>query len=752
MDITQLYLADEIKDSMGSYAKETLRERSIPDLRDGMLPVHRRIIYAMYNQKWFHNRQRVKSVKVVGEVIGQYHPHGDASIYNAIARQSQDWIVRHPLIDMQGNNGSIDGDPPASARYTEARLSKIAEYLYEDLKIPESIDWQLNFDESTKEPKFLPAEYPNIMIQGISGIAYGHASEIAPHNLEEILKSCILLVDNPDLSFEDLHVKGPDFPTGATIINGKDMKEIYETGKGTIIVRADYDIETHRGKRSIVFKNVPYKIDKPGAVLKIQDLIDEKELPGALTVRDESSKDVRIVVELDEDADEKILTEIIYQKTALQSNFNMNMTMISQGKPKRLSLVSVLNQFNAFREETNRRILTRQNELDKERMHIIEGFFILLNHTDDIIEIIKNSKGKASARPILMEKYQLTEPQANAILDLRIHRISQNDKDAYIEEYKEKKEKVENREILLSDQEIMNAYMKMKYNKILEEMKDHTERQTKVLLDIENVEIDPEDLIVKENTVVGVNPEGQIKRSTVRSYNATENDDERYFRIETDTHQDLVIFTNKGHYFYLPVIDIKEGRWNQDGSNISSYGISLESDEHIISIAEYEEDALLLVFRENGKGKLTKSKEIPKTQMRKYSFGGSKEDSDVLIAGFIDPEQPLQFRTLKTYKTKKDPVLESINLDPETIGTNGIGAFGKQLFNLKNKEFIDIIPLSKNVEIDKLGHATTPLEDEHLGIDYPNKLYNQDPQPLRNLQKELDIIEEQQADQEETMD
>lgn len=742
---TVIDMRDALSRGFGDYARYTIQERGLPDLRDGLLPVQRRILYGMNEMGNIHSKPMVKAARSVGEVMGKYHPHGDSSIYGAMMRLSKDWVLNYPLIEPKGNNGSIDGDSYAAMRYVELRLSKIANYLLDNIHKKGLIEWGKNFDDSLDEPKYLPAQYPNILIGGVNSISTGYASKIPPHNLKEILKAAILLLDNPNTPFKDLGILGPDLPTGGVIINGKEAERIYSVGKGTFRVRGRYTVEqdTKRSKtKRVVFTEIPYESKKPDIEEAIHKLLNNKQLNGVVSVQDESDKDgIRFVITVTRDTDVDLLTDILFKKTPLQGTVNLNMTVIDQGRPYRMGIIPLLNKFNAFRLGIVQRELEADNEVDKKRLHILEGLFVLAENTDAIIKLVKESSSKGDARTKLMTEFGISELQANAILELQVHRMSQVSLDEFKNEHAEVSERVSTRDTILASEELLKETVKVQYQDILEDQKKVLKRKTKVLKDVKEVEIKLDALIQKEEVYVGVTPTGFIKRSTARSYTATDKEGFDEFAIKTTTHDHVILWTDKGQYMYYPVHELDDMRWGDEGVHASRLGAELDEDETFIGISEYKKDANYLLVRTSGKGKLGKAEELEVARFRKtYSCGSVKDGERVVCVGLIDPSETIELRTSRYLKTTGEVKEESLVVKVEDIGEIGVKAYGRLLVRLGKSKTLESVSIVGSEGIDEVGKASNERE---VIYKKPSIKFNQMPQPFTNESLlESELVEE----------
>ena len=593
--IQQVEITEEMQKSYLDYAMSVIVARALPDVRDGLKPVHRRIIYAMHRMGLSHAAHYTKSAKVVGEVLGKYHPHGDTPVYEAMVRMAQDFAMRYPLVDGQGNFGSVDGDSPAAMRYTEARLAAISEALLYDLD-KNTVDFADNFDGSLKEPVFLPAVLPNLLINGASGIAVGMATNIPPHNLGEIVDATMHLIDKPDASVEELmeFVKGPDFPTGAQIYDISEITAAYATGRGKIMMRAKADIEETKGGRfQVVVTEIPYQVNKANLVTRIAELVKEKKLDGIADLRDESDrKGMRVVVELKRDARPKSVLNNLYKHTALQQSFPVNVVALVEGTPQTLTLKMILERFIFHRQN----VITRRSqfELDeaKKRAHILEGLKIAVDSIDAVIETIKKSQDAAAAKVNLMQKFKLTEVQALAILDMQLKRLAALERQKIEDELAMVREEIAYLEDLLAHPEKILTVSKKELLKLKERFGD--ERRTKVYKQ-KIGEFSEEDLISNEPTIVTITVGGYVKRQDITSFRTqrrggkgiagitTKEEDTVAQLIAAQTHDNLLFFTDRGRVFQLKVYDLPESSRISKGVAIVNL-LELQPNEKVLSI------------------------------------------------------------------------------------------------------------------------------------------------------------------------
>ena len=625
-----LPLEEVIGDRFGRYSKYIIQDRAIPDARDGLKPVQRRILYAMHVEGNTHEKGFRKSAKTVGNVIGNYHPHGDTSVYDAMVRMSQDWKVRNVLIEMHGNNGSMDGDPPAAMRYTEARLSAIASELLLDID-KRTVDFIPNFDDTSSEPTVLPATFPNLLVNGSTGISAGYATDIPPHNLGEVIDAVIYRMDHPGCSVDKLmeFVPGPDFPTGGIIQGIDGIKKAYETGKGKVIVRSKTDIETVRGgKQQIVITEVPYDVNKANMVKKIDELRLDRKVEGISEVRDETDRTgLRIVIELRKDADAEGVLNYLYKYSDLQITYHFNMVAIHQRRPQLMGLREMLDAYVDHRKD----VITKRSQFDlqkaQDRAHIIDGLVKALSILDEVIAIIRASKDKRDAKNNLMAKFEFTEPQAEAIVSLQLYRLTNTDITALRKEAEELAKLIEELTAILSDEKKLISVIKKELKDIQKRISDP--RRTKIEAEIAEIKINLEALIASEDVIVTVTKEGYVKRTSQRSYAASngqdygmKDSDRILAQLDMNTKDVLLLFTNKGNYLFCPVHELPDIRWKDIGQHIANI-IPIERDESIISaisVDDFEKEHYLLFITKNGMVKKTELKQY-KAQRRSKSLG-----------------------------------------------------------------------------------------------------------------------------------
>ena len=613
--ILELPLKDLISDRYGEYAKTIIQERALPDARDGLKPVQRRILYAMHKDGNTHEKAYRKSAKTVGLVIGNYHPHGDSSIYDAMVRLSQDWKVNHTLIEMHGNNGSIDDDPAAAMRYTEARLAEISSTLLEDID-KDTVIWTPNFDDTENEPTVLPARFPNLIVNGSTGIAAGYATNIPPHNLKEVIEGTVYRINNPNSTINDLMkiIKGPDFPTKGIAQGIDGIKEAFTTGRGRIVIRSKVDIEKVKGGiQQIVVREIPYEVIKTNIVKKIDDIRYNKELDGILDVRDESDRTgLRIVIDVKKDADANLILNYLYKNTDLQVYYNYNMVAIVNNRPMYLGLLDMLDAYIEFYKDF---VLRRTKyEFDKRlnRCHILEGLIKAVSVLDEVIKIIRGSKDKADAKKNLIDRFQFTEAQAEAIVQLRLYRLTNTDIFALKDEYKQLVKEMRDLNEIINNPISLNKVLCTE----LTELKDKFshERYTVIEDKIDEIVIDKIDMIANERVMVSFTKDGYVKKVSLRSYNSTESSlpglketDELIGYTEADSIDTLMAFTASGEYVLVPLYEIDESKWRDIGNHISDY-VKVNNAEQFVSaylVKDFDTYAWIITASQDGMIKRT---------------------------------------------------------------------------------------------------------------------------------------------------
>lgn len=629
----------------GRYSKYIIQERALPDIRDGLKPVQRRILYSMYKDGNTHDKGYRKSAKSVGNIMGNFHPHGDSSIYDAMVRMSQDWKNREVLVEMHGNNGSMDGDPPAAMRYTEARLSEIASHFLSDID-KETVSWAWNFDDTEKEPTVLPAAFPNLLVNGATGISAGYATDIPPHNLAEVIDATIYMIDHPQTSVDDLMamLPGPDFPTGAIIQGQSEIKKAYETGKGRVVVRSKCEIESLKGgKEQILVTEIPYEINKAALVKKIDDVRVANKVPGIAEVRDESDREgLRIAIELKKEADSQAILNYLLKYTDLQVNYTFNIVAIDDYRPRQVGLIPILSSYIAHRRE----VIISRSMFDRtkaeKRLHIVEGLIRVLSILDEVIALIRASENKADAKENLKISYDFTEEQAEAIVTLQLYRLTNTDIVDLQQEEADLKETIARLSAIIGDDKTLYTLMKRELRDVKKQY--GTPRRSRLEAEAKAIEIDTHRLIVEEDTYISVTRGGYIKRTSPRSYNAStpkelgkRDDDTVVFIGQAKTTQHALLFTDKGNVIYRPVHEIADIKWKDLGEHISQQLQNFETDESIIfaDVLDDFDDTLYMAVTKEGLIKRFSKKDL--TPWRAYKskstkYAKFKSDSDKVVA------------------------------------------------------------------------------------------------------------------------
>ena len=630
----------------GRYSKYIIQDRALPDIRDGLKPVQRRILYSMNKDGNTFDKSYRKSAKSVGNIMGNFHPHGDSSIYDAMVRMSQDWKNREILVEMHGNNGSMDGDPPAAMRYTEARLSEIAGYLLQDIE-KKTVPFAWNFDDTEKEPTVLPAAFPNLLVNGSTGISAGYATDIPPHNLAEVIDATVYMIDHPTAKVEKLmeFLPGPDFPTGAIIQGRDEIKKAYETGKGRVVVRSKTEIEKLKGgKEQIVITEIPYEINKANLVKKIDEVRVNNKVAGIAEVRDESDRDgLRIAIELKKDANTELVLNYLLKYTDLQINYNFNMVAIDNFTPRQVGIVPILSSYIAHRRE----VILARSRFDKEkaekRLHIVEGLIRVISILDEVIALIRASENKADAKENLKVSYEFTEEQAEAIVTLQLYRLTNTDVVVLQEEEAELREKIAMLAAVIGDERTLYNLMKKELREV--KKKFATPRLSSLEDTAKVIEIDTVSLIAEEETYVSVTKAGYIKRTSPRSFAAStleeigkREDDRLIFTQVAKTTQHLLMFTTLGNVIYRPIHELADIRWKDIGEHLSQTITNFETNEEILYaevVDQFDDATTYFAATRLGQIKRVERKEF--TPWRTYKsksvkYAKLKDDSDQIVA------------------------------------------------------------------------------------------------------------------------
>lgn len=682
-------LEDIMGERFGSYSKYIIQDRAIPDARDGLKPVQRRILYSMHKEKNTYDKGYRKSAKTVGDVIGNYHPHGDTSIYDAMVRMSQPWKTRLPYIDMHGNNGSIDGDSPAAYRYTEARLSKISNEMLRDID-KDTVEFSPNFDDTTVEPTVLPARFPALLVYGAQGISAGYATNIPPHNLTEIIDATIHRIDYPNCELDTLmkFVKGPDFPTGGVVEGLDGIRQAYETGRGKIIVKSKYQIEESKSVTSIVITEIPFEVNKALMVKKIDEIRIDKKIDGIVEVRDESAADVRVVIDVKKNANIDLIINYLLKNTDMQIAYNFNVVAIVNRRPKLLGLAAALDAFIAHQ----RQVVKRRTEFDlkhaKARYHIVEGLIKCISILDEVIKVIRASKNKTDAKDNLVKEFDFTEIQAEAIVTLQLYRLTNTDVVA-LENEKASLEKIINGlTAILGNEEILKSVMKKDLQDVKKEY--DTPRITEIRNEITEIKIDTMAMIPKEDVVVMVTKDGYIKRTSFRSYTASNPEDitikENDYILgiyEMNTTDTILLFTSAGNYLHIPVHTIPDLKWKDMPKHVSNL-IELAQDETVVSALpayNFDSNSNVIIATRNGMIKRSKLKDFKLQRYSKATSCIKLKDDDALISAFIEKQNYLFLTTDSGY---------GLSFKTDEVPLVGVKAAGVKAIKLKDDHLISI--------------------------------------------------------------
>ncbi|WP_368651316.1 DNA topoisomerase IV subunit A [Lactococcus raffinolactis] len=693
-NVQKLSLEEIMGDRFGRYSKYIIQERALPDIRDGLKPVQRRILYSMNKDGNIFDKGYRKSAKSVGNIMGNYHPHGDSSIYDAMVRLSQDWKMGQVLVEMHGNNGSMDGDPPAAMRYTEARLSEISAYLLQDID-KDTVPFAWNFDDTEKEPTVLPASFPNLLVNGSTGISAGYATDIPTHNLSEVIDATVYMIDHPTATVDKLmdFLPGPDFPTGATIQGKSEIKKAYETGKGKVVVRSKTKIEELKGgKKEIVVTEIPYELNKATLVKKIDDVRVNAKVAGIAEVRDESDRDgLRIAIELRKDADAELILNYLLKYTDLQVNYNFNMVAIDNATPRQVGIVPILSSYISHKRDIIRsRSIYDRNKAEK-RLHIVEGLIRVLSILDEVIALIRASDNKADARENLMASYDFTEPQAEAIVTLQLYRLTNTDVVTLQSEEAELKARITTLSAIINDEKTMFNVMKRELREV---KKKFGQPRKSILVDeVVAVEVEAASLIVKEETIVSVTRSGYVKRTTPRSFSASKleeigkrGDDRLIFHQPAVTTQHLLMFTTFGNVIYRPIHELDDIKWKDIGTHSSSLVNNFSQEEEILFVQILDDFDLesreLMVSTKFGlikKVALADFKPWRTYRSKSAQYAKFKQADDRVVSVDFDRNADVMLVTYNGY---------ALRFPSQDVPVVGAKAAGVKSINLKDDDFV----------------------------------------------------------------
>ncbi|HEP2824972.1 TPA: DNA topoisomerase IV subunit A [Streptococcus pyogenes] len=689
-NIQNMSLEDIMGERFGRYSKYIIQERALPDIRDGLKPVQRRILYSMNKDGNTFEKGYRKSAKSVGNIMGNFHPHGDSSIYNAMVRMSQNWKNREILVEMHGNNGSMDGDPPAAMRYTEARLSEIAGYLLQDIE-KNTVSFAWNFDDTEKEPTVLPAAFPNLLVNGSSGISAGYATDIPPHNLSEVIDAVVYMIDHPKASLEKLmeFLPGPDFPTGGIIQGADEIKKAYETGKGRVVVRSRTEIEELKGgKQQIIVTEIPYEVNKAVLVKKIDDVRVNNKVPGIVEVRDESDRTgLRIAIELKKDADSQTILNYLLKYTDLQVNYNFNMVAIDHFTPRQVGLQKILSSYISHRKD----IIIERSKFDKakaeKRLHIVEGLIRVLSILDEIIALIRSSDNKTDAKENLKVSYDFSEEQAEAIVTLQLYRLTNTDIVTLQNEENDLRDLITTLSAIIGDEATMYNVMKRELREV--KKKFANPRLSELQAESQIIEIDTASLIAEEETFVSVTRGGYLKRTSPRSFNASSleevgkrDDDELIFVKQAKTTEHLLLFTTLGNVIYRPIHELTDLRWKDIGEHLSQTISNFATEEEILyaDIVTSFDQGLYVAVTQNGFIKRFDRKELSpwrtyKSKSTKYVKLKDDKDRVVTLSPVI--MEDLLLVTKNGY---------ALRFSSQEVPIQGLKSAGVKGINLKNDD------------------------------------------------------------------
>ena len=723
------YTLEEIMgDRFGRYAKSIIQDRALPDVRDGLKPVQRRILWSMYESHNTYDKPFRKSAKAVGDIMGHYHPHGDSSIYDALVRLSQRWKMREPLVEIHGNNGSIDGDGPAASRYTEARLSKIANVMLSDIN-KDAVKMTLNYSDEDLEPTVLPAHFPALLVNGSTGISAGYATNIPPHNLAEVIDATIKRIDSPNCRLDTILeiIKGPDFPTGGVVEGKEGLIQAYTTGKGKVVLKANYEIIEEKGKKQILIKEIPYEVLKEQLKKKIEDIKSDKKIDGIVDVIDESDRTnmARLVIELKKDADANLIINYLLKNTDLQINYNFNVVAIDNKRPKTLGLLEILDAFILHKEEV---VINRSKfdlEHSKKRLHIVEGFIKALDILDEVIKTIRKSKNKADAIENLVKEYDFTTEQATAIVMMQLYKLTNTDVTDLQNEHANLLELIKYLTSVINDESVLKGVMKEELRSIKKEFA--TPRRTIIKDEITEIKIDELSMIPKEDFIVSVSKSGYIKKLSIKVYNSNNETDyvlkEKDYLIglyKINNIDTIILITNLGNYCYLPVRDITECKYKDIGKHISSY-IPLSEGETIIAsfgIKNFDSRTITL-FSKYGFVKQTELSNLPVTRYSKpMTIFKLKDNDEVVSASINDGVVYIVTENGFALKFNKEEI-PVVGL--KTSGVKGIKLVSDSVVSAfvtnENHEYITIFTdknTAKRVKLEEIDYSKRSLKGDNI--------------------------------------
>lgn len=723
------YTLEEIMgDRFARYSKAIIQDRALPDVRDGLKPVQRRILWSMYESHNTYDKPFRKSAKAVGDIMGHYHPHGDSSIYDALVRLSQKWKMREPLVEMHGNNGSIDGDGPAASRYTEARLSRLSNVMLADIN-KDAVKMTLNYSDEDLEPTVLPAHFPALLVNGSTGISAGYATNIPPHNLGEVIDATIKRIESPNCRLETILeiIKGPDFPTGAVVEGKEGLIDAYTSGKGKVVVRANYEIVEEKNRRYILIKEIPYEVLKEQLKKKIEDIKSDKKIEGILDVIDESDSVnlARLVIELKKDADANLIINYLLKNTDLQINYNFNVVAIVNRRPKVLGILEILDAFIEHKKEV---VLNRSRfdlEHSKARSHIVEGLIKAMDILDEVIKTIRSSKNKQDAIENLAKEYDFTSEQATAIVMMQLYKLTNTDVTDLRNEFDSLMKQIEYLNSILNDESVLKGVMKDELKQIKKDFA--TERRTIIKDEVTEIKIDELSMISKEDYIVSVSKAGYIKKLSIKAYN--QNNESEYVLKEKDyliglykinNIDTIILITNLGNYCYLPVREITENKYKEIGRHISSY-INMSEGEQIIAsfgIKDFDERTITL-FSKEGMTKQTELKSLPVSRYSKpMTIFKLKENDEVVSASMNEGDVYIITKGGFALKFSKEEIPV---VGPKASGVKGIKLTNDEVtggfITNDTHEYITLFTdknTAKRIKLDEIDFSKRSLKGENI--------------------------------------
>lgn len=722
-NIVNADITKELKTSYLSYAMSVITGRALPDVRDGLKPVHRRILYAMMDLGLWHSKPHKKSARIIGEVLGKYHPHGDLAVYDALVRMAQDFSLRYTLVDGQGNWGSVDGDSPAAQRYTEARLSKIAEEMLVDIE-KNTVDFGPNYDNTLKEPLVLPSKIPNLIVNGSSGIAVGMATNIPTHNLSEVCDALVAVLEKPDLETKDImqFIKGPDFPTGATIINQYDLPQIYSSGRGSVYIRGNYHLEEKQKGKKIVFTDIPYKVNKSAVIEKIAKLVNEGVIKGISDLRDESNKDgMRIVIETSHNADPEIVVNSLFKHTELENSFGVNILVLDKGQPKLMNIKELLQAYLEHRLEVTKRWLAFDIEKLTQKLHILEGLMICINNIDEAIELIKSSKDPLTAKQKLIQRFALDEIQAQAILDMKLQKLTGLEIDNLKRDFDETKKQIAEYKDLLSSESKLKEFIKKEILEIKQKYGD--DRKTQIISAKASKNANLREFLENKPEVVLLTKQGYIKRMSLEEYR-TQNragkgikttkieDDAIKEFVVANTHDVLYLFTSKGRLYTMDCFDVPEASRGSKGRYLANF-LQLTAGESVtnlipitIDVIENAKNYTVAIVSKKGKIKRMPFEFIKKIRTSGLRITTLQENDDVVSVKLLAVDKKLFITSFAG---------KAVLFDPEKVRAMGRTATGVRAMNLSGSEIVsvNVVNDSDNVLfVSKLGYGKKTIVSE----------------------------------------